>query len=209
MTLKKASPEHERSNPRGRPRQFDQDAALAAAMEIFWKHGYAGASIGTLIAAMGISRATLYASFGDKEQLFKQVMELYEREKAAYMLDALEQPTSRRVAENLLRGTIDLQTNTAAPKGSMGIVHSSSYAPGDESIREYVTDRGRHWRAMLVRRFEQAGREGDFPENINPHGLALLLKAATDGLLVAASSGANEQELSEIASTFLAIWPGR
>ncbi|CAO3429945.1 TetR/AcrR family transcriptional regulator [Azospirillum endophyticum] len=209
MTLNTTSPQHGRTKAPGRPRQFDQDTALAAAMEVFWKHGYAGASIGTLIAAMGISRATLYASFGDKEQLFKQVMDLYEREKAAYMLDALEQPTSRRVAEHLLRGTIDLQTNTTTPKGSMGIVHSISYAPGDESIREYVTERGRFWRAKLLERFEQAGREGDFPKTYNPHGLAMLLKAATDGLLVAASSGASEHELSEIASTFLEIWPGR
>jgi AcrR family transcriptional regulator len=194
---------------RGRPRQFDIDAALVAAMRIFWRHGYAGASVGTLIEAMEISRATLYASFGGKEDLFRKVMDLYEREKTAYMLDALDQPTARGVAERLLSGTIALQTDTADPKGSMGIVHSLSHAPGDESIREFVTQRGSFWRQRLIARIEQAAADNDFPPAYAPRDLALTLKAATDGLLVAAGSGADERDLQGIASTFLLFWPGR
>ncbi|KFC62009.1 putative transcriptional regulator, TetR family [Devosia sp. LC5] len=194
---------------RGRPRQFDSDAALVAAMRVFWRHGYAGASIGTLVAAMGVSRATLYASFGDKEDLFRKVMDLYEREKTAYMLEALDQPTGRGVAEHLLLGTIALQTNSADPKGSMGIIHSLSHAPGDESIRDFVMQRGLYWRDALIARVEQAARDGDFPSAYPPRGLALTLKAATDGLLVAAANRASETELRDIATTFLAMWPGR
>ena len=194
---------------RGRPRQFSSDTVLAAAMGVFWRHGYAGASIGTLLEAMGISRATLYTAFGDKESLFRSVMDLYEREKTAYMLDALQQPTGRSVAEHLLTGTLALQTDTVNPKGSMGIVHSISHAPGDEGIREFVTQRGLFWRAKLIDRIERAGQEGDFPESFDARGLALSLKAATDGLLVAAGSGASEEELNGIVSTFLAMWPGR
>jgi AcrR family transcriptional regulator len=178
-------------------------------MGVFWRHGYAGASIGTLLEAMGISRATLYGTFGDKEQLFERAMDLYEREKTAYMLEALEQPTARGVAEHLLLGTLALQTDTANPKGSMGIVHSISHAPGDERVREQVTQRGLFWRSKLIDRMEQAGRDGDFPAGFDARGLALSLKAATDGLLVAAGSGASEQELDAIVSTFLAMWPGR
>jgi AcrR family transcriptional regulator len=193
----------------GRPRQFDSDAALAAAMRVFWRHGYAGASIGTLIAAMGISRATLYASFGDKETLFRKAMDLYEREKTAYMLDALDQPTARGVADSLLLGTIALQTDTADPKGSMGIVHSLSHAPGDEGVRKLVTDRGAFWRAKLIKRMERAARDGDIPASLDARSLALTLKAATDGLLVAAGSGATEDELRGIVASFLSMWPGR
>lgn len=193
---------------RGRPRQFDSDAALVAAMRVFWRHGYAGASIGTLLDAMGISRATLYASFGDKERLFRKVMDLYEREKTVYMLDALKQPTARSVAEHLLLGTIALQTGTTDPKGSMGIVHSLSHAPGDEHIRDLVTQRGLFWRERLIDRMERAAADGDFPESYDARSLALALKAATDGVLVAAGSGATESELRGIATTFLAMWPG-
>ena len=199
----------EAPSARGRPRKFDSDVALAAAMRVFWRHGYAGASVGTLLDAMGISRATLYASFGDKEGLFRKVMDLYEREKTAYMLDALEQATARAVAQTLLHGTIALQTDTADPKGSMGIVHSLSHAPGDEGIRDFVTQRGLYWREQLVERIEAAAREGDFSADHAPRPLALALKAATDGLLVAAASGATEAELNDIAAMFLKLWPGR
>lgn len=194
---------------RGRPRQFDSDRALTAAMGVFWRHGYAGASIGTLLEAMRISRATLYATFGDKEALFHRVMDLYEREKTVYMLDALDRPTARGVAEQILQGTLALQTDTTDPKGSMGIVHSISHAPGDERIREFVTGRGLFWREKLVARMERAGMEGDFPKVFGARGLALSLKAATDGLLVAAGSGASQEELHDIVATFLAMWPGR
>lgn len=194
---------------RGRPRQFDSDTALAAAMGIFWRHGYAGASIGTLLEAMGISRATLYATFGDKEHLFRQVMALYEREKTAYMLEALDQPTGRGVAEHLLLGTLALQTNTDDPKGSMGIVHSISHAPGDENIRQFVTERGQFWRGKLIERIKRAGQAGDFPTAFDARGLALSLKAATDGLLIAAGTGASDRELRGIVTTFLKMWPGR
>lgn len=194
---------------RGRPRQFDVDQALTTAMRVFWEHGYAGASISTLLKAMGISRASLYATFGDKEDLFRKVMELYEKEKTAYMLEALEQPTARRVAEQLFRGTLALQTDTANPKGSMGIVHSVSHAPGDEAIRAFVLERGNFWRGKLIERIIKAQSQGDFSSEIDARSLALSLKAASDGLLVAASTGATEAELQGIVSMFLTMWPGR
>ena len=202
--------------PRGKLGCIDvhaiDDRVIGVEVEPFdARHHFAalhGASIGTLIAAMGISRATLYASFGDKETLFRKVMDFYERVKTAYMLDALDQPTARGVAESLLLGTISLQTDTADPKGSMSIVHSLSHAPDDEDVRRFVTERGDFWRAKLIARIEQAAREGDVPASFDARSLALTLKAATDGLLVAAGSGATEHELRGIVASFLAMWPG-
>jgi AcrR family transcriptional regulator len=194
---------------RGRPRQFDPDEALTAAMRVFWENGYAGASISVLLKAMGISRASLYATFGDKEDLFRKVMEHYEKEKTAYMLEALEQPSARAVAERLFHGTLALQTDTANPKGSMGIVHSVSNAPGDEAIRAFVLERGNFWRQKLIDRIVAAQDAGDFSANLDARSLALSLKASSDGLLVAASTGATADELKGIVSTFLTLWPGR
>ena len=193
----------------GRPRHFDIEAALNAAMRVFWEHGYAGASISTLLKAMGINRGSMYATFGNKEMLFRRVLEHYEQEKASYMLEALEQSTARGVAEHLLRGTLELQTDTANPRGSMGIVHSISSAPGDEAVRSYVVQRGEFWRQKLIERIERAQTDGDFGPEFDARSLALSLKAATDGLLVAAGSGASGAELEGIVQTFLLLWPGR
>lgn len=194
---------------RGRPRGFDADKALTAAMRVFWEHGYAGASISLLLKAMGLSRASLYSTFGDKEDLFRKVMLLYEREKTAYMRDALDQPTARGVAEQLFRGTLALQVDAATPRGSMGIVHSVSHAPGDEAIRAFVTERSDFWREQLVERMVVARDAGDFSSDIDARSLALSLKAASDGLLVAAGTGATESELEGIVSIFISMWPGR
>src|SRR5947208_1983555 len=91
---------------KGRPREFNVDEALAAALRVFWTKGYEGASLTDLTDAMGITRPSLYAAFGNKESLFHKALDLYEREKLAYVGEALAEPTARRVAEVLLRGAV-------------------------------------------------------------------------------------------------------
>src|SRR5437763_8937221 len=102
---------------KGRPREFDIDEALAAALRVFWSKGYEGASLTDLTEAMGITRPSLYAAFGNKESLFRKALDLYEREKLAYVGEALKAPTSRGVAERLLRGALELQTSDGEPRG--------------------------------------------------------------------------------------------
>src|SRR5437868_2033620 len=75
---------------KGRPREFDIDEALAAALRVFWSKGYEGASLTDLTEAMGITRPSLYAAFGNKESLFRKALDLYEREKLAYVGEALK-----------------------------------------------------------------------------------------------------------------------
>ena len=89
------------------------DHALAQALRVFWSKGYEGASLTDLTEAMGITRPSLYAAFGNKESLFRKTLDLYEREKMAYVGKALAQPTAREVAETMLRGA-DGQCRPAA-----------------------------------------------------------------------------------------------
>src|SRR3569623_860019 len=95
---------------RGRPREFCVDEALVAALRVFWSKGYEGASMTDLTDAMGITRPSLYAAFGNKEALFRKALDLYEREKLAYIGEALKAPTSREVVERLLHGALAMQT---------------------------------------------------------------------------------------------------
>ena len=80
---------------RGRPREFCVHDALAKALRVFWSKGYEGASLTDLTEAMGITRPSLYAAFGNKESLFRKTLDLYEREKLDYVVKALEEPTAR------------------------------------------------------------------------------------------------------------------
>src|SRR3954467_2531468 len=121
---------------KGRPREFDVDEALAAALRVFWTKGYEGASLTDLTEAMEITRPSLYAAFGNKESLFRKALDLYEREKLAYVGEALKAPTSRQVAERLLRGALAMQTSDCEqPRGCMRVISSVACGPEAESIR--------------------------------------------------------------------------
>src|SRR3977135_535260 len=63
--------------PRGRPREFDTDAAVARAMDVFWSCGYHGTSLPDLLEATALSRGSLYAAFGDKHGLFLRALDRY------------------------------------------------------------------------------------------------------------------------------------
>jgi len=103
----------------GRPRGFDTEKALDAAMREFWRKGYEGASLANLTKAMGINRPSLYAAFGDKEALFRKVLDRYEEGPAAYVEEALSQPTARGAVERLVYGAVDMATGAAHPKGCL------------------------------------------------------------------------------------------
>ncbi|UAK25170.1 TetR/AcrR family transcriptional regulator [Sphingomonas nostoxanthinifaciens] len=194
---------------KGRPREFCVDLALTAALRVFWTKGFDGASMTDLTEAMGITRPSLYAAFGNKEALFRKALDLYEREKLAYVGQALEAPTARGVAERLLEGALAIQTNSCDPKGCLGVMASIGCSEHAASIKEEVIARRASTERALVARFEQAQLAGDLPANIEPKGLAHLLFAVLQGLTVQAGAGASASDLRRLIDTSLQLWPGR
>src|ERR1700733_3995466 len=107
-------------NPKmGRPRGFDTTAALDAAMRVFWEKGYEGATLNNLTDAMRINRSSMWAAFGNKEELFKRSFERYIDVYQAHMREALEKPTIREVIETALRRTVDFLATPGYPKGCL------------------------------------------------------------------------------------------
>ena len=205
---------------KGRPREFCVDAALAAALRVFWSKGYEGASMADLTDAMGITKPSLYAAFGNKEALFNKALDLYEREKADYMRAALDAPTARGVAERLMHGALDMYCCPENPNGCLGVITSVACGAEAECIREAVLARGATAkRALLARgaeakramlaRFARAKDEGDFPADVDAEGLAALLTAVNQGMAVQAGAGATRVELERLVETSLKLWPGR
>ena len=194
---------------RGRPREFSVDEALSAALRVFWSKGYEGASLTDLTDAMGITRPSLYAAFGNKEALFRKALDLYEHEKQAYVGAALEAPTARGVAERFLEGSLEMQTSGSDPKGCLGVISSVACGSEAESIKAEVVLRQASSNAALLRRFERAKAEGDLPDHIEPAGLMRYLQAVLQGLSVQAGSGAKPEDLRRLVDTTLDLWPGR
>jgi len=195
--------------PKGRPREFCTDRALAAALGVFWSKGYEGASMADLTEAMGITKPSLYAAFGNKEALFHKALDLYEAEKLEYTRDALNQPTARAVAEHFMRGAIDAQMSSCDPKGCLGVISMTACGAEAVSIKADVVQRRASSQAALVERFEQAKRDGDLPDHVDIPGLTGYLYAILQGMAVQAGSGATRADLERVVDTSLMMWPGR
>lgn len=194
---------------KGRPREFDTDEALAAALHVFWSKGYEGASLTDLTEAMGITRPSLYAAFGNKESLFRKALDLYEQEKLAYTRRALEAPTVKEVAERMLRGALENQCSDCEPRGCLGVISSVACGEGAEPIREEVIARRATSRQALIDRFERGKAEGDLPPDTDIAGLTSCLFALLQGMAVQAGAGARRADLERMVETSLAMWPGR
>jgi AcrR family transcriptional regulator len=192
---------------KGRPREFCVDQALTAALRVFWSKGYEGASLTDLTEAMGINRPSLYAAFGNKEALFKKAFDLYEREKLAYIQEALAAPTVRGVAERLMRGNLAMLTEECTARGCLSVISSMACGAESESVRSEVVARRAVWNAAVVERFERAKAEGDLPAHIDPHGLSRLLSAMLQGISIQHGDGATKEQLEQLIDTSLALWP--
>lgn len=192
---------------KGRPREFCVDMALAAALRVFWSKGFESTSMNDLTEAMGISKPSLYAAFGNKEALFHKALDLYESEKLAYTRLALAQPTARKVAEHIMRGALESQTSSDEAKGCMGVIHSVACSPEAESIKADVVARRESSQAALIERFVRAKAEGDLPAHVDPKTLTTYLYALLQGMAVQAGSGASHEELGRLVDMSLALWP--
>lgn len=191
---------------RGRPREFDTELALGAALRVFWAKGYEGASLSDLTDEMGITRPSLYAAFGNKEALFRQALDLYERDKLTYIGDAIEAPTARDVAERLLMGSVDAAT-TGDCKGCMGVIASVACQSVEPSIRDDVNARAESSRRAIIARMQQAIDAGEFRVATEAEAITRYLLAIMQGISVQAQSGASREELLQVADSALLSWP--
>jgi AcrR family transcriptional regulator len=191
----------------GRPRTFDVDEALDIALKVFWKKGYEGTSIDDLTDAMGINRPSLYCAFGNKEQLFRKVLDRYVGEAATLYGESIGQPTARAVAERFLHGTADGLTDPQHPPGCLAVQGALSCGDTAEPIREELNARRAAAEARFRERLERAQVEGDLSSEDNPADLARFLATVAQGMAVQAAGGASREELRRVAGIALRAWP--
>jgi AcrR family transcriptional regulator len=184
----------------GRPRRFDCDIALDQAMEVFWRHGYEGATIAQLTDAMGINPPSLYAAFGSKEGLLKAALDRYAERRAAWMDEVLSAPTARDVADRMLMGIADRQTDPANPPGCLLVQGGIACGTGSASVPFELAARRAQNEDQLRDRFARARDEGDLKPSADPAALARYVSAVGVGMGVMASSGADRDALREVAA---------
>jgi AcrR family transcriptional regulator len=197
------------SKAAGRPRSFDTGNALDCALDVFWRKGYEGASLSDLTKAMGINRPSLYAAFGDKEKLFRKVLDRYEEGPASYSRAALQERTSRAVVERLLYGTADLLTSPGNPRGCLFVQGALACGDGADCVRKELISRRMAGEAALRQRLLRARMDGDLPPESNPASLARYIVTLIQGISVQAAGGATRSELHRVIDIALQSWPSR
>jgi AcrR family transcriptional regulator len=193
--------------PTGRPRSFDTDKALDRALEVFWRKGFEGASLSDLTKAMSINKPSLYAAFGDKEKLFRKVLDRYSEGPASHSKVALQEPTSRAVVERLLSGTADLLTAPRNPGGCLLVQGALACGNGANSVRRELVSRRLAGEAALRQRLKRAKNDGDLPPEANPANLARYVVTLIHGMSVQAAGGTTRKELNRVVEIALQSWP--
>jgi AcrR family transcriptional regulator len=191
----------------GRPREFDTDKALEQALHVFWRQGYEGTSINDLTQAIGITKPSLYAAFGNKEELFRKALDRYIDGPAGYVQTAMAKPTVREVVEDLLHGAADAVTNPENPPGCLAVQAALCCGDAAESIKQELMSRRATGEDDLRKRFERAVAEGDLPADTDAGDLARYISAILQGMAVQAAGGANRDELQKVARMALKTWP--
>lgn len=193
----------------GRHREFDVDKALDAALCVFWRKGYEGASYADLTEATGVERPALYSAFGNKEALFGRALERYYERYLDYIPDALKLPTSREVAAHMLYSAIDLNTRYPSHTGCFNVNGLLAGSDASEPVRKMLIDVRAAGEAQFRERFERAKAEGELPETARPEALAAFLMAVLHGMAVQAKAGFSRETLELVAEQALSTWPSR
>ena len=176
-------------------------------MLVFWEQGYEGASLADLTEAMGITKTSMYAAFGNKEQLFRKALALYNEGPASYGPRALAEPTAAKVAAAILNGAVRATTDPSCPAGCLGVQGSLAAGELGRPARELLVEWRNAARQGLENRFQRAVDEGDLPSGADVARLARYIMTVAFGIAVEAASGASREELQEVADAALRGWP--
>lgn len=193
--------------PAGRPRAFDPEKALDRALKVFWKKGYEGASLPDLTKAMGINRPSLYAAFGNKEELFRKAMDRYLEGPACHVKEALAESTARCVVERLFRGTIAMVTDGKNPRGCFLVQGALACGEEADPLRRELAKQRASLETALRERFERAQAEKDLRADADAEGLARFVTVVNHGMAVQAAGGVGAAALRQAAEIALRAWP--
>lgn len=190
----------------GQPRTFDIEAALDAAVDTFWRHGYEAAGLTELTEAMGISRPALYRAFGDKEQLFRTALTRYVDQNMTYVSDALTRPTAREVAHAFLTGNVVAVTTPGRPAGCLSV---QAMVTDEAQPFALLAENRRFIQARLRDRFARAVADGDLDAGQDPDRLARFLITLATGFAIRATDGEARDELLAVAECAIATFSHR
>jgi AcrR family transcriptional regulator len=187
----------------GRPTGFDKDAALDAAMRLFWERGYEGTSMADLSEAMGIHPSSIYAAFGDKQALFALAAQRYADFPAQYMVRALEQPTLQGFIVAAFDNTVEFLGSKQHPASCFSLTGAISCGIDTEPAKVLMKKMRLQNEAAIKARLLKARKAGEFPREENIDDYTRYLSSLLSGLAVQAANGSTRAELKRTAEVAL------
>ncbi len=196
---------------RGRPRAYEPEVALARALDVFWKEGFAATSLDDLSAATGMNRPSLYAAFGDKRELYIKSYEGYRDRMRARMAEVFRSDYPlREVLQRVYAIALDMYlSGKDGPRGCFTVMTAASEAVLDPGIRELVTTGFADTDRFFGRIFSRAQERGELPPSADPQVLAHLASATLHSLAVRARAQAPRAELDAIVRGALDVICGK
>lgn len=204
LVTMKPNPSHPRKT--GRPLSFDRDDVLDKAMLAFWKSGFETTSVSDLTAAMGVTAPSLYAAFGNKQQLFLEAMRRYAGDRSVLEQEMADAPTARDAVAGMFRRAAILYTGDTTPPGCLLASAAATGSSDAAEVREAVAAERRGIRDIIARRIKVDIAKGLLPSDTRPETLADLAIAVTQGMSVLARDGADRASLLAVAETATVGW---
>lgn len=184
-----------------RQKEFDPERALDRAMGAFWSRGYAGTSIGDLVAHMGIQRGSLYGTFGDKRKLFLAALERYQRVVTRELFEALEAPGSGLEAiRRFFRLRVERSLDRSRPPGCLVTNSAIELSPRE---RGPVGGSLARLEAAFRRALERARAQGELAPDRDVRALARFLTSSAQGLSVMAKAFPERAVLEDVVAVVL------
>lgn len=187
-----------------RPREFDTTVALDQAMQVFWSKGYEATSLSDLTAAMGLSKSSLYETFGCKHDLFMSSIEHYKRTVSAQVVAAAEiDAPARRVIASLFDRAIERILSDEGRRGCFLNNCASEVAIHDDVAGRAVRDGLGLIEAAFFKLVKRGQVEGHINEERDARATARFLTAAINGMLLIGKANPERETLRDIADTAL------
>lgn len=189
----------------GRPREFDEQAALDSAMDCFWRDGYEATSVRDLTVRMGITGASLYNAFGDKRSLFRKVLQRYAERSTRERIARLESTLPPKQAIRAFLGEIVERSIEGDRRGCLLVNTALEIAPHDPELAAEVATHLGEIEAFFRRAVIAAQQNGSVPPDRAPADLARLLLGVTLGVRVLARSNPQRELLEGVVRPALAL----
>ena len=189
-----------------RNKAFDQDIVLSKAMELYWEKGYHATSIQDIVTHLGISRASLYGTFGDKKRLFDLSLDLYCATNKKGTLQFLEsQKNIKEGLKKLFEIAIKDSINDKKKKGCFVVNSTTELIPGDESVKRALV-RNQATFENIFYQFMLSGQErGEITKEKDIKTIASLIYILFSGIKVVAKIEPNQDKLLKSIDMVLSL----